>query len=54
MKTVFEQSIEWNLDGIKKRLSAVEQLAMKDEEKGYALIFEDGSYVILDQNKQPI
>lgn len=54
LKTVFEQSIEWNLDGIKKRLSAVEQLAMKDEEKGYALIFEDGSYVILDQNKQPI
>ncbi|OQO70703.1 dihydrolipoamide dehydrogenase [Enterococcus villorum] len=54
MKQTVEKWLYLTVDDHKKRLNAVEQLTTKEEKPVYALIFEDESYLIIDQKKQPV
>ncbi|MEY8445901.1 dihydrolipoamide dehydrogenase [Enterococcus ratti] len=54
MKDVRKKIIDLTIDGKKKRLNAIEPFISKEGNLVFTLIFEDGSYLILDQNKQPL
>lgn len=54
LKQTVETFLHVTIDNQKKGLSSVEQLMTKEGKSVLALIFEDESYVMIDQNKQPI